>query len=187
MNFPNKLTVIRIFLVPVLLVLILYSTPPTLWVALGIFLFAVATDVIDGFLARKKGMQTKFGMFMDPLADKLILCAALIAFVELQWLAGWIAFIIIAREFLVTGLRIIAISEGISIPADVLGKIKTTFQETAAGFMIGFHALDEMTSINFNRDWLLLPEVLFYMAVVATVISGTAYLVKNFNVVRKDW
>ncbi len=187
MNFANKLTILRILLVPVLLVLILISTPTTLWVALGIFLFAVATDIIDGYLARTKGMLTKFGLFMDPLADKLLLCAVLIAFVELQWLPGWIAFIIISREFLVTGLRIIAISAGVSIPADVLGKIKATFQETAAGFMIGFHALDEMTSINFNRAWLLLPEVLFYLAVAATVISGTAYLVKNFSVVKKDW
>ena len=187
MNIANKLTVIRIFLVPFLLILILLSTPYSLWFALGLFLFAVATDVIDGYLARSKNMITKFGLFMDPLADKLILCAALIAFVQLAWLPGWIALIIIGREFIVTGLRIIAISEGVTIPSDVLGKTKTTLQETAIGFMIGFHALDVMESVNFQVVWLWFPMILFYIATVATVVSGTAYLIKSFHVIRKDW
>lgn len=187
MNFPNKLTIIRILLVPLLLVLILASTPLSLWFALGIFLFAVATDIIDGILARSKGMVTKFGLFVDPLADKLILVTALIAFVELQWLQGWIALIIIAREFMVTGLRIIAISEGVAISADVLGKTKTTLQELAIGFTIGFQALLIDTQVNFPPKWMLFPEVLFYLATIMTVISGVSYLVKNFSVVKKDW
>ncbi|MDD2432792.1 MAG: CDP-diacylglycerol--glycerol-3-phosphate 3-phosphatidyltransferase [Clostridia bacterium] len=131
MNLANKLTLLRIFLIPLFMLIFLIRIPYGQYIATGIFIIAASTDGLDGYIARKRKQITNFGKLMDPLADKLLITAALIVLVELRLLASWIAFIIIGREFFVTGLRTIAAAEGVIIAASKLGKLKTVTQIVA--------------------------------------------------------
>ena len=125
MNLANKLTIIRIFLVPIFLIFIaVKDIPYGKTIATAIFIIAALTDKLDGYIARSRNQITRFGKFMDPLADKLLVTAALISLVELQVISTWVAMVIIAREFAVTGLRAVAAAEGIVIAASPLGKAK---------------------------------------------------------------
>jgi CDP-diacylglycerol--glycerol-3-phosphate 3-phosphatidyltransferase len=163
LNLPNALTVLRILLVPVVVVALLDETPNGDAIAAAVFALAALTDTLDGYIARQRDAVTTFGKLMDPIADKLLVAAALIALVSLDRLAAWIAMVIIAREFAVTGLRLVAAEQGVVIQASWLGKVKTTLQVTAIICLIAFNPTP------------LAVDLLVYAAVAATVISGVDY------------
>jgi CDP-diacylglycerol--glycerol-3-phosphate 3-phosphatidyltransferase len=163
LNLPNTLTLLRILLVPVVVVALLDETPNGDAIAAGVFALAALTDGLDGYIARSRGAITTFGKLMDPLADKLLVTAALVALVSLGRLEAWIAMVIIAREFAVTGLRGVAAEQGVVIQASWLGKVKTTLQ---IGAIILLIAVDPATTA---------VDVVLYVAVAATVVSGIDY------------
>jgi CDP-diacylglycerol--glycerol-3-phosphate 3-phosphatidyltransferase len=163
LNLPNALTVLRILLVPVVVVALLDETPNGDAIAAGVFALAALTDTLDGYIARQRDAVTTFGKLMDPIADKLLVAAALIALVSLNRLAAWIAMVIIAREFAVTGLRMVAVEQGVVIQASWLGKLKTILQVAAIICLIAFDPTP------------LAVDLLVYAAVAATVISGIDY------------
>jgi CDP-diacylglycerol--glycerol-3-phosphate 3-phosphatidyltransferase len=163
LNVPNVLTMLRILAVPVIVVALLDETPNGDALAAAVFALAAATDGLDGYIARSRGSVTTFGKLMDPLADKLLVTAALVALVSLDRLAAWVAMVIIAREFAVTGLRAIAAERGLVIAASWLGKVKTVLQIAAVIALIAFDP----------APWWV--DGLVYLAVAATVISGADY------------
>jgi CDP-diacylglycerol---glycerol-3-phosphate 3-phosphatidyltransferase len=169
LNLPNVLTLIRILLVPVVVVALLDATPNGSLVAAGVFALAAVTDGVDGYLARSWGSITTFGKVMDPIADKLLIAAALISLVSLDRLAGWVAMVIIAREFAVSGLRVAAGQQGVVIPASRLGKLKTIVQ---VGTVFALIAVDDT-----GKWWV---QTLVYLMVAVTVASGADYFL-NFR------
>jgi CDP-diacylglycerol--glycerol-3-phosphate 3-phosphatidyltransferase len=162
-NLPNVLTLLRILAVPVLVVALLEETPDGDVIAAAVFALAALTDGLDGYIARRRSEVTTFGKLMDPLADKLLVIAALISLVSLDRLAAWIAMVIIARELAVTGLRSVAAEQGVVIAASWLGKLKTLLQVTAIICLIAFDP---------SPVWV---DVLLYLAVAVTLISGADY------------
>jgi CDP-diacylglycerol--glycerol-3-phosphate 3-phosphatidyltransferase len=163
-NVPNVLTVIRILLVPVLIVALLEKTGNGDLLAAVVFAVASLTDAIDGYLARSRNWVTTFGKLMDPIADKLLIVAALIALVSLGRLDAWVAMVIISREFAVTVLRVAAgTQQGVVISASVLGKLKTAFQVAMVMALIAFHGRPLWVSL------------LVYVTVFVTVLSGADY------------
>ncbi len=174
MNTPNMLTLLRIFLVPVFTVLMLTPAGGK-WsdIAAGIiFIIASLTDTLDGYLARKNNQVTTFGKFMDPLADKLLVCTALICLTGLQRLPAWVTIVIVAREFIISGFRLIAAEKGVVIAASYWGKFKTVFQMLMVIVLV------------FNLGgWLdTAGMVLMWIAVVLTVVSLVDYIRKNIAV-----
>jgi CDP-diacylglycerol---glycerol-3-phosphate 3-phosphatidyltransferase len=163
LNLPNTLTVLRILLVPVVVVALLDETPNGDAIAAGVFALAALTDTLDGYIARSRGAVTTFGKLMDPIADKLLVTASLVALVSLDRLDAWIAMVIIAREFAVTALRGLAAEQGVVIEARWLGKVKTALQVAAIICLI---AVDPAP---------LGVDLLVYAAVAVTVISGIDY------------
>ena len=163
LNLPNVLTVARILAVPVIVVALLDETPNGDVIAAIVFALAAFTDGLDGYIARSRGSITTFGKLMDPIADKLLIVAALVALVSLDRLAAWVAMVIIAREFAVTGLRTIAAEQGVVIAASWLGKLKTIVQVAAVFALI----LWESSPLG--------VDLLVYAAVAMTVISGADY------------
>jgi CDP-diacylglycerol--glycerol-3-phosphate 3-phosphatidyltransferase len=163
LNLPNFLTVLRILAVPVVVVALLDETPNGDALAAAVFALAAVTDGLDGYFARSRGAVTTFGKLMDPLADKLLIVAALVSLVSLDRLAAWVAMVIIARELAITGLRAVAAERGIVISASWLGKVKTGLQIAAVFALI---ATDPAP---------LAVDVLVYVAVAITVISGADY------------
>ena len=164
LNIPNALTVVRILLVPVLVVALLVETPNGSTIAAIVFAVAAFTDGLDGYIARSRGSVTTFGKVMDPVADKLLIAAALISLVSLDRLAAWVAMVIIAREFAVSGLRIYAGAQGVVIPASQLGRIKTVVQIVAVLALIA--------ASDHTDAWV---QALVYASVVITVVSGVDY------------
>lgn len=164
MNLANKLTILRIFLVPVFLFIIAIKVKYGNYIATAVFIIAALTDTLDGYIARSKNQITRFGKFMDPLADKLIVTAALISMVEMKKLPTWVVMIIVAREFAITGLRAIAASEGVVIAASKWGKLKTVTQIIAI--------VAALMELPYN-------DVLISLAVIITIISGVDYIIKN--------
>ncbi|MGH4122370.1 MAG: CDP-diacylglycerol--glycerol-3-phosphate 3-phosphatidyltransferase [Clostridium sp.] len=180
MNLANKLTMIRIFLVPIFLIFMASKDIPYgREVATIIFIIASLTDKLDGYIARSRNQITNFGKFMDPLADKLLVTAALVCLVELQIVHSWVAMIIIAREFAVSGLRTIAASEGKVIAASWWGKIKTVIQIVAI-----ITALLNLSYVNPILN--VLTNIFMAAAVIITIISGVDYFVKNKGAIRID-
>ncbi len=173
MNLPNLLTIFRIILIPVFVIILLVKIPYGDIIAAGVFIVAALTDSLDGYLARKWKQVTTLGIILDPLADKMLITAALISLVELGRLSGWIAIVILAREFAVTGLRTLKAEEGIIIPASSLGKIKTITQIVAVVLVI---------SQNIYQQYIGFPLGIWvmYLAVIITVISGVEYFYKFF-------
>ncbi len=169
LNLPNVLTMMRILLVPVVVVALLDATPNGSWLAAGVFALAALTDGLDGYLARSRQSITNFGKAMDPIADKLLIAAALISLVSLDRLAAWVAMVIIAREFAVSGLRVAAGAQGVVIPASPLGKAKTIIQVATVFALI---AVDD-TGI-----WW--AQALVYLTVLVTAVSGADYFL-NFR------
>src|ERR671935_473682 len=161
LNLPNALTLVRILLVPVLVVALTVEARGGTAIAAAVFALAALTDGLDGYIARSRHAVTTFGKVMDPVADKLMIAAALISLVSLDRLQPWVAMVIIAREFAVSGLRIAAGQQGVVIPASSLGKAKTIVQVAAVFVLI---AVDDTT-----QAWV---QVLVYAAVVVTVVSG---------------
>ena len=168
-NLPNVLTVARILLVPVLVVALLVETPHGSTIAAGVFVLAALTDGLDGYIARSRDSVTAFGKLMDPLADKLLIVAALISLVSLDRVAAWVAMVIIARELAVTGMRMVAGQQGVIIPASGLGKVKTISQVAAVLALI---AASEP-----GAAWV---QALVYGMVAITVLSGADHFL-NFR------
>lgn len=174
MNLPNKLTMFRVILIPFFVVFLLVDiTLYDKWIALAIFIVASLTDLLDGKIARKYNLVTNFGKFMDPLADKLLVCSALICLVELDMIPSWMVIVIIAREFIISGFRLIASDNGVVIAASYWGKFKTTFQMVMICLMIA-----DIEQIS------LLTDIVMWIAVALTVISLIDYLVKNKDVMK---
>jgi len=169
MNLPNLLTLLRIFFVP-LLVAALVGTD--LWVALGIFLAAALTDLLDGYLARRWGQVTTIGTLLDPIADKLLISAALISLVQVRAVAAWMVILIIGREFAVSGLRSIAAAEGYTIRASDLGKTKMVAQVAAISCLLVSLRLP---------SWRLVGDVLMWGVVVFALLSAASYFRKFWN------
>jgi len=163
LNLPNVLTVLRIMLVPVLVAALVGNTPEGDVLAAVVFALASLTDFVDGRLARARGSVTTFGKLMDPLADKLLIVAALLALVSLNRLPAWVAMVIIARELAVTVLRLGAVQAGVVIAANMFGKVKTCLQIAAVLAVIAVHGKPLWVSL------------LLYAAVLATVLSGLDY------------
>jgi len=183
MNLPNKLTVFRVILIPFFVFFLLAQYNLGLFVgygnyiALGIFIIASLTDLADGKIARKYNLVTNFGKFMDPLADKLLVCSAMICLTDLDKLPSWIVVIIISREFIISGFRLIASDKGVVIAANYWGKFKTTFQ------MIMIIAL--ILGMQFTFGWWHMIElVLIYIALALTIISLVDYIAKNKDVLK---
>lgn len=177
MNLPNKLTVMRVILIPFFVAALLYdngSSQTMRIVANVIFIVASLTDLFDGKIARKYNLVTNFGKFMDPLADKLLVCSALICLIQLGQLPAWVVIIIISREFIISGFRLVAADNGIVIAASYWGKFKTTFQMIAVILMI-FNILALAT----------VTMIMLVIAVVLTVISLVDYVAKNIEVLTK--
>jgi len=175
-NLPNKLTLLRILLVPVFIFVMLVPIfgDASKWVALAIFAVACFTDFLDGKIARKYNLITNFGKFMDPLADKLLVCSALVVLVGLGKTPSWFVAIIIAREFVVSGLRLIAVDNGIVIAASWWGKFKTAFQMTFIVLLIA-----DLPFLG------LVTTILFWLTLALTLISMIDYLWKNRSVISQ--
>ena len=173
MNLPNKLTLLRVFMIPIFVVFMLVDiTPFDKWIALAVFILASLTDLLDGKIARKYNLVTNFGKFMDPLADKLLVCSAMICLVEMHIIPAWIVIIIIAREFIISGFRLIASDNGVVIAASYWGKFKTVFQMVMICLMIA--------NIPALR---LLTDIVMWVALILTIVSLIDYLWKNKEVV----
>lgn len=171
MNTANKLTMLRILMVPIFVLFMYLNIENSRIIATIIFAIASFTDFLDGYIARKNNLVTNFGKFADPLADKILVAAALICLTELGDIPAWGVIIIIAREFAVTGFRIIAASENITIAASPLGKIKTVSQLVSLIIL-----LTNLTMIY------KVGIVIFYIAILFTIISGVDYFIKNKKV-----
>ncbi len=176
MNLPNKLTMLRVILIPVfLLVLFLAPSPINRYISVAIFMIASLTDFLDGHLARKWNLVSNFGKFMDPLADKLLVMAALVSMVQLGDLASWVVIIILAREFAITGFRTLAMEANIVMAASWWGKVKTTVQM----IMIIVVLLD-LPFVGIS----VVEDILIGLAVFFTILSGGDYIIKNKQVLK---
>ena len=177
MNLPNKLTILRVIMIPFFVAALLYdggANQNMRYVAAALFIIASLTDMLDGKIARKYNLVTNFGKFMDPLADKLLVCSALICMIELRELPAWMVIIIISREFIISGFRLVASDNGVVIAASYWGKFKTTFQ------MIG------VVLLVFNIPALsTLTTIIVWIALALTVISLVDYIVKNAGVLTE--
>ncbi len=169
MNTANKMTLLRVILIPVFLVLLYLNFPGHKLAALGVFILASLTDLADGYVARTYNQVTDFGKFMDPLADKLLVCAAMLWFVEVGQMAAWMLLVVIAREFAVSGLRMVAAPKGVVIAAAWSGKIKTASTMVCICLML--------LPIPNWLNWLCLTVIL-----VTTVWSGIEYFIRNRTV-----
>lgn len=167
-NLANKITLLRMLLVPIVVVLLYYEGRVACLVATAAFIVASLTDWVDGYIARRENMVTSFGKFLDPLADKVLICSVLIMFVELNWIPAWVAIVIVCRELFITGLRAIAIDEGIVLAADKFGKAKTVLQIVAIVPLMVHYPL-----LGFDPQ--PLGKILLYIALVLAVFSGFNY------------
>ena len=176
MNLPNKLTLFRIILIPFFVFFLFTGCVGEAgkYIALGIFAVASLTDLFDGKIARKYNLVTNFGKFMDPIADKLLVSSALISFVGLNRLKAWIVIILIAREFIISGFRLVASDSGIVLAASWWGKFKTAFQMIMCILLI----------INIrNNVFTVISNVFIYISLALSVISLADYLIKNRKVI----
>ena len=177
MNLPNKLTILRVIMIPFFVAALLYdggANQNMCYVAAALFIIASLTDMLDGKIARKYNLVTNFGKFMDPLADKLLVCSALICMIELRELPAWMVIIIISREFIISGFRLVASDNGVVIAASYWGKFKTTFQMIGVVLLIfNIPALSTLTTI------------IVWIALALTVISLVDYIVKNAGVLTE--
>ena len=168
LNLANKITLLRMLMTPLVVLLLYFEGPVTCVLATLAFIFASITDWADGYIARRSNMVTSMGKFLDPLADKVLICSVLIMFVKLGWAPAWVVIAIVCRELVVTGLRAIAIDEGIVLAADKFGKAKTVLQMFAVVPLTLHYPL-------WGIDWPYLGTVLLYLALLMAVISGTNY------------
>lgn len=177
MNLPNKLTTLRVMLIPFFVFFLVLNDGRSQWfryLALAIFSIASLTDLFDGKLARKYHMVTNFGKFMDPLADKLLVCSALICLVELGQIPAWMVIVIVSREFIISGFRLVAAEQGVVIAASYWGKFKTTFQMIAVILMI--LNLPVLHPVTVLCTWI---------ALILTIISMVDYIAKNHQILTR--
>ncbi|MCG3419025.1 CDP-diacylglycerol--glycerol-3-phosphate 3-phosphatidyltransferase [Oceanobacillus jordanicus] len=189
MNVPNKITLSRIFLIPIFILLLSIpfnwgtwdigetSLPVSDFIAALLFILAAATDWVDGHYARKHNLVTNLGKFLDPLADKLLVSAALILLVEMGMAPAWLVIVIISREFAVTGLRLVAAGEGIVLAAGSMGKLKTATQMIAIAILL-------LHQFPFSYIGFPFGTVMLYAALFFTIVSGVDYFMKNWHVMR---
>lgn len=177
MNLPNKLTILRVLMVPffVLFMLTDLGGEANKWISLVLFCVASLTDMLDGKIARKYNLVTNFGKFMDPLADKLLVCSAMICLIDTGKLAPWIVIVIIAREFIISGFRLVASDNGIVIAASYWGKFKTVFQMSMIIVLIA----------DLGGIFDMIGNVLIWIALALTVISLVDYIAKNKQVLTQ--
>lgn len=198
MNLPNKLSMIRIIAIPLVMLFMLpisiYSFSPDGWnnfissygmiVAGIIFVIASLTDFADGYIARKYNLITDLGKFLDALADKMLVISILLAFIELGRISAWPVMIICLREFMVTGIRLIASKDGVVMAAKMLGKIKTTTQMIAITFLMFEFVFIKLglavTTVT------IIGDILFYISVIMTIVSGMDYLLKNLHYFKES-
>lgn len=171
MNLPNKLTVLRVILIPFFVAALMLDFTGHIWVALALFAAASVTDWFDGKIARKNNLVTNFGKFLDPLADKMLVMAALVCFTSLKWCDAAAVIIILAREFMVSGLRLVTANEGIVVAAGIWGKLKTAFTMVAIVAIMCIEGFAGHSGTVF-----VISEVLVWISVLFTVISGGIYL-----------
>ena len=175
MNLPNKITLTRIFLIPVCVFLLLINSMTTNIVSVFIFVLACLTDALDGYIARKNNLVTDFGKFMDPLVDKLLIISVAIALVELKKISCWIVILIAWRELIVTGFRLIAVKKNTVIAANILGKTKTVLQM----IMLIIITLDFQNNFMYVLKTLLIATTVFF-----TLWSGFDYIYKNRQLLK---
>lgn len=177
MNLPNKLTTLRVIMIPFFVFFLLWQNGENRtfrMIALALFIIASLTDLLDGKIARKYNLVTNFGKFMDPLADKLLVCSALICLIELNALPAWMVIIIISREFIISGFRLIASDNGVVIAASYWGKFKTTFQMVSVVLLIlDIQALAFVTTI------------CVWIALLLTIVSLVDYIYKNHKILTE--
>ena len=172
MTISNKLTILRIIMVPIFVVLMMLGLYIS---ATVVFVVASLTDMLDGYLARKRNEITNFGKFADPIADKILVVSALACLMEISVVPAWAVIIVLAREFIVSGLRISAASQNVVIAADGFGKIKTITQMVSITMLL----------LGFGGIWATTAFVLFYISVALTFFSGVSYIVKYKDVLMK--
>lgn len=177
MNLPNKITVFRILMIPFFVACMLIKEIPYHEIIAGvIFIIAALSDLVDGKIARHFNLVTNFGKFMDPLADKLLVQSALLCFVANGLLPAWIAIVIMSREFIISGFRLVAADKGIVIAAGNLGKLKTVFQMVMSVMLI-FHFDNEL--------WRVAEQVLIWGSLILTVVSLIDYFIKNKDILKE--
>ena len=177
MNLPNKLTILRVIMIPFFVFFLLSGVGGSAakWIALVIFAAASITDTLDGYIARRDNLITDFGKFMDPLADKLLVCSAMICLVEMGRIPAWIVIVIISREFIISGFRLIASDNGRVIAASYWGKFKTASQMVTVILLV----------LNIqNTVFTVLGTVFIYISLVLTVVSLIDYIAKNKEVLK---
>ena len=176
MNLPNKLTILRVLMIPFFVLFMLWDITGAAdkWIAAAIFIVASLTDMLDGKIARKYNLVTNFGKFMDPLADKLLVSAAMICLVEMGRLPAWVVIVIISREFIISGFRLIASDNGVVIAASYWGKFKTVFQMAMIIVLI----------FDFGGFFGIIEMVLIWISLILTVVSLVDYIVKNVGVLK---
>lgn len=174
MNTPNKLTIARMIIVPFLVIFLLtgWGGEANRYISLTLFVVASVTDWFDGYLARKNNLVTNFGKFMDPLADKLLVCSAMICMIDLKRLPAWFVIIIIAREFIISGFRLIAAENGIVIAANYWGKFKTVSQMIMIILLI----------LHFDGIFVILEQIFIWLSLALTIISLITYIWQNRTV-----
>ena len=184
MNLPNKLTIVRIIMIPVFLFFLLTDCAGdySKWIAVVVFILASLTDFLDGHIARKYNLVTNFGKFMDPLADKMLVSSAFICLVAQNKIAAWIVIVIIAREFVISGFRLVASDSGVVIAASYWGKFKTNFQMFAIILLM----------LNLGENFPayaggihIAEQILIYIALILTIVSLVDYLAKNIDVLKE--
>ena len=191
MNMPNKLTLLRVVLAPVFMVFFIADNFWMKVIALALFTVAALTDLADGYYARKFGIITGFGKFMDPLADKILVSSALISFIALHYVSPLPVMLIIGREFIITGLRLLAAYRGVVISPSWWAKIKTFLQMTVVGIILAYATLVAASIHYENPSWAILQfdyqywfNVLVWVTAVITVWTGIDYLIKYFYMVK---
>ena len=174
MNTPNKLTIARMIIVPFLVIFLLtgWGGEANRYISLTLFVVASVTDWFDGYLSRKNNLVTNFGKFMDPLADKLLVCSAMICMIDLKRLPAWFVIIIIAREFIISGFRLIAAENGIVIAANYWGKFKTASQMIMIILLI----------LHFDGIFVILEQIFIWLSLALTIISLITYIWQNRTV-----
>lgn len=194
MNWANRLTIARFFLSIAFVVVLTVRCPFSYTISLVLFIFAGITDYVDGEIARRYGLVTDFGKLMDPLVDKIMMAAAFICLVPLGAIPAWVATVIVSREFLITGLRLLALAKGRVLAAESLGKHKTAWQIVTIIFFLALLALRDWTRIVslagapqwYQQLWLYVGSALLSVAVLLTLVSAAGYLWKNRALIQAE-
>lgn len=180
MNTANKITMIRVFLVPVFMVLFMIDNTVCHWTALGVFVLASITDAVDGHVARKYNQTTTFGKFVDPLADKVLTTAAFLILMHYDRMSVWAVMIVLTREFMVAGVRLVAAGEGNVVAASMWGKLKTVSQMVAVIVAMLLLHTERFLGVPAH----IISDILIWISVVFTIVSGIDYLAKNWHLMK---